>query len=177
MTFYVRSLLPPDQMIAQVRKVVRTLDANIPPESLRTMEEQVSSDFLVDRLIFQLAGAFALLATALAMMGLYAVMANSVLRRTREIGIRVAVGANPKSIRVMILREMLMILAIGLILGIPASLALSKLAENLLFGVVANDPLVAAGASLALGLAALAAACLPAWRASRIDPLNALRCE
>jgi putative ABC transport system permease protein len=177
MMFYVRSALPSSQVIAQVRKVVQALDESIPLEGLRTMEDEVTYSLIFDRLIFQLAGTLAALATALAMMGLYGVMAYSVIRRTREIGIRMAIGAKSAGIRQMVLREMMLILAIGLVLGIPAALAISKVVESQLFGVKTYDPLVVAGASLALGLAAFAAAYLPAWRASHIDPLNALRCE
>jgi predicted permease len=177
MTFYVRSALPSTQVIAQVRKVMQTLDASIPLEGLRTMEDQVKYSLTPDRVTFQLAGILAALATALAMMGLYGVMAYSVIRRTREIGIRMAIGAKPAGIRQMVLREMLLIMAVGLGLGIPAALVVSKVVQSQLFDVKIYDPLVVAGASLALGLAAFAAAYLPAWRASRIDPLIALRCE
>jgi ABC-type antimicrobial peptide transport system permease subunit len=177
MTFYVRSGLPVNQVFAQVRKVVRDLNENLLAEDLRTMKDQVSINISSDRVIFKLAGIVAGLAMALAMMGLYGVMAYSVVRRTREIGIRMAIGADATGIRLMVLREMLLILSIGLVLGIPVALAISKVAESILFGVKAYDPLVVAGASLALGLAAFASAYLPAWRASRIDPLNALRSE
>lgn len=177
MTFYVRSALPPVRLFAQVREAVRAVDADIPLEDLRTVGDQVRLSIAGDRQTFQLAGFIAVLITALAMMGLYGVMAYSVVRRTREIGIRMAIGAKPAGIRKMVMREMLLIMAVGLVLGIPAALAISKLAESRLFGVSAYDPFVLACASLALGLAAFAATFLPAWRASRIDPLRALRCE
>jgi putative ABC transport system permease protein len=177
MTYYVRSTLPLNQVIVQVRKVLRMLDANLPLDNLRTMEDQVRLNTFVTRGIAQNIGVSATLATALAMMGLYGVMAYSVIRRTREIGIRMAIGAKPARIREMVLREMLLILAIGLALGIPVGLAASKVMESLFFGVKAYDPFVVASAALALGLAAFAAAYLPAWHASRVDPLKALRSQ
>jgi putative ABC transport system permease protein len=177
MTYYVRSALPLSQAIVQVRKALRMLDANLPLDNLWTMEDQVKRNTFVARGIAQNVGTSAALATALAMMGLYGVMAYSVIRRTREIGIRLAIGAKPAGIRKMVLREMLRILVIGLALGIPVGLAASKVGESLLFGVKAYDPFVLICAVLALGLAAFAAAFLPAWRASRIDPLNTLRCD
>jgi putative ABC transport system permease protein len=176
-TFYVRSALPSDQVIAMVRKTMQSIDARILPEDLRTMKELVSRSIADNRFISQIAAILAALATAVAMIGLYGVVAYSVVRRTREIGIRMAIGEKPAGIRKMILSEMLMILAIGLMLGIPPALWISKIVEAGLFGVKAYDPLVVLSAMLVAGLASFAAAYLPAWRASRIDPLIALRCE
>jgi ABC-type antimicrobial peptide transport system permease subunit len=184
-------------MMTQVRKTLREVDAGVPPQRMRTMEDQTRINIHEDRMIFQLAGLCAVLALFLAMMGLYGVMAYSVVRRTHEFGIRMAVGAPPAGIRRMVLREMGMILIAGLVVGIPVALAICNLANsqwlgatpdstgplgdatpiNRLFGVSVFDPAVAAGASIALALAAFAAAYLPAWRASRIDPMKALRFE
>jgi ABC-type antimicrobial peptide transport system permease subunit len=141
------------------------------------MKDQVNNNISRERVMFQIAGIIAALATALVMIGLYGVMAYSVVRRTREIGIRMAIGAKPTEILNMVLREMLLILAIGLVLGILAALAISKVVESQLFGVKAHDPIVIVGAAFALAIAAFAATYLPARRASRIDPLNALRYE
>ena len=175
--FYVRSALPERQMVPQIRRVMASLDRDLPLESLRTLDEQISRNIQTDRLVLQLAGVFAVLATLLAMLGLYGVMAHSVTRRTREIGIRMALGAAPGRIRGMVMRELLWILIAGLATGVPAAMLLARYTETQLFGVKARDVAVVAGAVLALTATAVAAGFLPARRASRVNPLEALRWE
>jgi predicted permease len=177
LNFYVRSALPVDQMFQQVRRVMRGIDADLPLENLRTLEQQVRRNIRNDEIVLQLAAVFAILATLLAMLGLYGVMAHSVTRRTREIGIRIALGAQAGRIRGMVLREMLWIVGIGLGTGVPAAFFLARLTESQLFGVKANDVAVIAGATVALAATAALAAYLPARRASRVNPLRALRYE
>ncbi|HTS66711.1 MAG TPA: ABC transporter permease [Candidatus Acidoferrales bacterium] len=175
--FYVRSSLPETRMIPQVRRVLASIDRDLPPDNLRTMEEQINQNLQSDRIVLQLSAVFAILATALAMLGLYGVMAHSVTRRTREIGIRMALGAAPRRIRGMVLRELAWILGIGLITGVPVALLLSRYAKSQLFGVDAFDGAVVASAVLALAAAAAAAGYVPARRASRVSPMDALRYE
>jgi len=176
-SFYVRSELPAAQIVPQIRVVMRSIDRDVPLEDVRTLEEQVHHNIQSDELIMRLAAAFAILATVLAMLGLYGVMAHGVARRTREIGIRMALGAAPAKIRAMVMREMIWILSFGLGAGIPAALASTRLIESRLFGVPAKDLTVLAGASLLLALTAATAAYWPARRASRVNPLVALRYE
>jgi predicted permease len=175
--FYVRSALPADQTIAAIRRTMSQIDRDLPAENLRTMDEQVRRNIRTDRIVLELAGTFAVLATMLAMLGLYGVMAHSVTRRTREIGIRMALGAGPACIRGMVLREMSWIVAIGLSIGVPAAMLLAKYTESQLFGVKARDVMVMAGAVAALVVTAAAAGFLPARRASRVSPMVALRYE
>jgi putative ABC transport system permease protein len=169
--------LPADQMIPQIRNLVARFDRNLPAQGLRTLDEQVALNISNERLMVKLAAAFAILATLLAMLGLYGVMAHSVARRTREIGIRMALGASPALIRGMVMREMLWILGIGLALGVPAALGLARFTESQLYGVKPYDAAVVIGAALALSLTAAAAAYLPARRASRVSTLRALHYE
>ena len=172
-----RSFLPENQIVPQIRAVMRSIDPDVPLQDLRTLVEQIHFNIRQDELIMRLSAAFALLATALAMLGLYGVMAHGVARRTREIGIRMALGAAPGKIRSMVMRELLWIVGLGLGLGIPTALAASRVFESRLFGVRGRDAAVIAVATLLLTLTAVAAAWWPARRASRIDPLDALRYE
>jgi predicted permease len=174
---YVRGHIPVAQLAPQVRKTMANLDPDLPLEGFRTMNEQISLNIRSDRLVLQLASAFAILATLLSMLGLYGVMAHNVARRTREIGIRMALGAGRQRIHTLVLRDVLWIFATGAVLGIPAALWLSKFAESQLFGVKALDYAVLAGSITVLAFAALFAGFVPARKAATIDPISALRYE
>jgi len=177
LSFYVRTDLPPKQIVPQIRAVMRSIDPDVPLVDLRTLEDQVHYNIRNDEFIIWLASAFAVLATALAMLGLYGIMAHGVARRTREIGIRMALGAVPARIGAMILRDLVWILGCGLGAGIPAALSATRLIESRLFGVKGSDVTIIASASIVLALTAVAAAWWPARRAARVNPLEALRYE
>jgi len=177
MTYYVRTTQSPEAAVALARDRVRELDPNLPIHAVRTMEQRVSDSLIIERLIAGLSAAFGLLATLLAGIGLYGVLAYNVTGRTREIGVRVALGAQGRDVVWLVLREALLLLAVGLALGLPASLALAHYVRGQLFGVHFADPASLGLAALFLGCAASLAAFLPARRASRLDPTVALRCE
>lgn len=174
---YVRTALPVEQVIPQVRRVMSSLDRDLPLENLRTLDDQISRNIQSERLVLELAVAFAVLATLLAMLGLYGVMAFNVARRTREIGVRMALGADSGRIGGLILREVAIILAIGSIIGVPAALGLARLIRTQLFGVETGDAAVVVGAVVLLTASALLAAYLPTRRATQISPVQALRYE
>ncbi|MEW5983742.1 MAG: ABC transporter permease [Acidobacteriota bacterium] len=177
MTFYVRSALPPEQVLAAVPKIMARLDPNLPVEELRTMPEQVRENVFLDRLITILSTAFAALATLLAAIGLYGVLAYTVSLRTREIGLRMALGAGPAQVRQLVLHRVLWMTLAGAAVGVAAAAGLGTAAESLLFEIAGYDPLVLAGAALALSVVALGAGYIPARRASLIDPMGAIRYE
>jgi len=175
--YYVRTTLDPAGLLAAVPRAVAARDPNLPVEELRTMPEQIRQNTFLDRMITVLSAAFAMLATLLAAVGLYGVLAYTVSQRTREIGLRMALGADASRVRTMILRQVGMMTAVGAVIGLAASVWLGRLAQSLLFQMKGYDPVVLAGATVALALVALAAGLIPAYRASRVDPMLALRYE
>ena len=176
-TFYVKTKQEVGATVAATRREVGRLDGNLPVFGVKTLEGQINESLFNDRFLTLLSMCFALLAALLASLGLYGVMAYTVTRRSREIGIRMALGATRGIVSWLILREVVVLAAIGLAVGLPAAYGLGKFAESLLFGVKTSDPLVFAGAGLLLTTATLLGGLLPARKAASIDPLVALRCE
>jgi predicted permease len=177
LTFYARTTVEPDQILGQVPPTIARIDGNLPVEELKTLETQVRDNVFLDRIISTLSAAFAVLATTLAAIGLYGVLAYTVAQRTREIGLRMALGAGQARVRKMVLGQMTRMLAVGGVLGIVLAAALGRAAQSLLFGIEGSDPLVITGVVTLLSTIALAAALIPAHRASRVDPMDALRYE
>jgi predicted permease len=175
--FYVRTATPPQQLMPSISSVISRLDANLPVENLKTMTQQVRENVFLDRMISTLSAAFALLATVLAAIGLYGVLAYTVAQRTREIGVRMALGADGGRVRRMVLRQVALITVIGSAIGLAGAFALGRGAESLLFEMQGHDPIVFTSAAFVLALVAFAAGFLPAQKAARIDPMVALRYE
>jgi predicted permease len=176
-TFYVRTAAEPLSLISTLRKETAAAVSGLALFEPRTVEDHLDQSVASDRLLAVLCCAFGLLAALLAGIGLYGVMAWNVARRTREIGIRMALGAPRSGVLRMVQRESAVLAVAGIALGLPLALALSRLVESLRFGLNANDPLVYASAALLLLAVALAAGFLPARKAARTDPLVALRYE
>jgi predicted permease len=177
MTAYVRTDLPPDQMFPVLRGTVQRLNPALPIYLMKTEERQRDDSLAVEMLAAQLSGAFGVLATVLAAVGLYGVMAFVVARRTREIGIRVALGADGGNVIWLVMREVLLLAGAGVAVGLPAALAVTRLVSSQLYGVTPNDPATIVLATGGVAGIALLSGFLPARRATRVDPLTAIRCE
>jgi ABC-type antimicrobial peptide transport system permease subunit len=163
--------------VRAIRGTMHEIDPNLPVEDLKTMPQQVHENVFLDRMISTMSAAFAVLATLLAAVGLYGVLAYSVAQRTREIGVRMALGADSGRVRAMVLRQVGVMTLVGGIIGIGGAVALGRGAQSLLYELKGTDPVVFALAALALLAVSFAAGYLPAARASRIDPIQALRYE
>jgi predicted permease len=174
---YVRTAREPESAFGSIRQAMHDLDANIPLYNPRTLEGQADQSLLNERLIATLSTAFGALATLLAVVGLYGVMAYTVARRTREIGVRMALGAASGDVVWLVMREVLVLVGSGVGLGLAAAWALNRIVSSQLYGVTANDPATIAGAIAALAAVAMAAGYVPAYRATRVNPVLALRYE
>jgi predicted permease len=176
-TFHIRTAADPTGVIAAVRQAAREIDSNLPLYNIKTLATQVDESLVQERLIGAVSSFFGLLALLLAAIGLYGIMAYAVNQRTHEIGIRMALGAQRGAVLRMVLRQGMKLVIIGAGLGLAASFAATRIIANHLFGVTATDPVTFVGAPLLLLAVALLACFMPARRATKVDPLVALRCE
>jgi len=176
-TFYVRATEASAGIFNMIRNEVKQLDGAMPVYEMKTLQGQLDETLLTDRLIALLSAGFGLLATLLASIGLYGVMAFIVARRKKELGIRLALGAEPSGLVWIIMREVLLLLVIGLAVGIPTAIGLGRYVSSQLYGIQPNDPWIAVSAMVLLTMVSAAAGLIPARRASQIDPILALRYE
>ncbi len=175
--FYLRTATPPEQTFAMVRQAIKQIDPGLAVDAMRTMENQIDETLSNERMIELLAISFGFLATLLAGVGLYGVLAYSTAQRTREIGIRIALGASRFGISQLVLNDVLRLAGLGVAVAIPCSVLIGRLLQSQLFGVSATDPVTLGAVVLLIGIVALMAALVPARRASSVDPTTALRAE
>ncbi len=177
MVYELRTSLDPASLTPVLRRVVQSIDPDLPIIDVRTQREQINATMQIERLFAALTVGFGVLALALACVGIYGIMAYSVANRRNEIGIRLALGALPSQVRTMILRESTWLTAAGIVAGLAAALALTRLVKSMLFGIEPHDPATLIGGVMILLLVALAASWIPARRAAGVQPMEALRHE
>jgi predicted permease len=175
--FYLRTAIEPPQIAQQIRTVVASLDPNLPIKDLKTMQNQIDENLVAEHLLSTLTASFAGLATLLAAIGLYGVLAFNISRRTREIGIRMALGAETGHVRGLVLREVAWMLLVGTAAGVMSGAGAGRLIRTQLYGLQYWDLSIYFSAVAVLWIIALAAAYIPAWRATKVDPMTALRYE
>ncbi len=176
-TYIVRTQMPPEAITPSLRAAVQKIDSNLPLMDIRTQQQQIDATTQQERVFASLTAGFGLLALALACVGIYGIMAYTVSQRTNEIGIRLALGAERRQVRGMVLREAGWLAALGVVAGLAVALGLVQLVKSMLYGLKPADPISFAGAGCLLLSVALTAAWLPALRASRVEPMEALRHE
>ncbi len=176
-TFYARTRSASTSAFTQIRGELHALDPGIPVYQMKTVEGQLDETLLTDRLIAMMSAGFGLLATVLASVGLYGVMAFVVARRRKEMGLRLALGADPGHVVWLVMQEVLVLLGLGLAVGVPAAIGLGRLVGSQLYGIQPNDPWMALTTVALLAFVSAAAGFIPAYRAGRTDPNLALRCE
>jgi predicted permease len=177
LTYIVRTPMKAEAIVPSLRAAVQHIDPNLPLLDIRTQRQQIDADLQQERIFASLSTGFGLLALTLACVGIYGIMAYTVAQRTNEIGIRLALGARRGQVRGMVLRESGWLAVAGVAIGISVALGLGRLVESLLYGVKAADPLSVLGAGLLLLAVALSSGWIPARRASRLEPMDALRHE
>ena len=165
------------QMVTAVRTALRAVDPEVPPAQIRDMQSVVTASVADRRLNMVLMGSFGVLALTLAAIGIYGVMAYQVVQRTREMGVRLALGATPDRVRALVVRDGMRLVAVGLAIGAAGALALSRFVSHLLFGVEARDLATLAASACLLAVVGFVASYIPARRATRVDPMLALRAE
>jgi len=174
---YVRTARRPEQAFSGIRRVVNGLDPNLPLFQMKTIETQMEESLITERLVATLSTGFGALATVLAAIGLYGVMAYIVAQRTREIGVRMALGASARDVVKLVMRDVFILTGIGIAIGLPAAWGLTRMVRSQLYGIQPNDTLTIAAATLGIAFVALLAGYVPALRATRVDPMRALRWE
>ena len=177
MTLEVRTAADPAEMTATVRKELLAVEKNLPIFGVKTLTQQVQDSLGEQRMVARLTTLFGLLALLLAAVGLYGVMSYSVARRTSEIGIRMALGAQRGDVTRLVLRETMTLVSVGVALGLAGALGAGRVLSSLLFGLAPTDPAAFAAATLLLTAVAALASYVPARRASQVDPMAALRYE
>ncbi len=175
LTYQIRTQTKPEATVPALRRIVHAADPALPLVNVRTQEDQIDSDLADERLLVSLTSVFGLLALVLASVGIYGVMAYSVAQRTREIGIRMALGAIPRQILAMVLREASSLSAAATALGLGASLLVTRFVKAMLFGIAPSDPTTMWGAAVLLLIVVLGASWIPARRAASVQPMEALR--
>jgi predicted permease len=177
LNFYVRSNVPPERIVSMIRPLVARIDGTLPVENLKLMTTQAQATVALDRLIAVLSGGFAALATFLAAIGLFGVLSYTIMQQRREIGVRVALGADVRRVQRMVLGLVGRMTVIGITAGVIAALGLGRLAQSMLFKVEGVDPVVMVCAAAGAAVVAIGAGIVPARRAARVDPMAALRTE
>jgi ABC-type antimicrobial peptide transport system permease subunit len=175
--YEVRTFADSAAVATSLRQAAKEVAASLPPIEINSMSQLVDESLETDRFIQQLSEAFGVLAMLLAAIGLYGIMAYTVARRTRDIGIRLALGAEPSGVLWQVLRETLVLVSVGIAIGVPVALAGTQLVRGMLYGLNFADPVAVLFAAILLGAAAALAGFLPARRAAKIDPMVALRYE
>ncbi len=174
---YVRTARQPEQTFSSIRQVVNNLDPNLPVFQMKTIQAQMEESLITERLVATLSSGFGILATLLAAIGLYGVMAYMVAQRTREIGVRMALGAASGDVLWLVMKDVVILAAIGIAIGLPAAWGLTRMVKSQLYGIQPNDTLTIVAATLGIACVALLAGYVPARRATHVDPMHALRWE
>jgi ABC-type antimicrobial peptide transport system permease subunit len=177
LVYELQTEVQPESLLPALRNVIRQIDPDLPLINIRTEDQQIDDDLVQERLFVTLTSGFGVLSLLLAAVGIYGIMAYSVANRTSEIGIRLALGAQPRQVRRMILRESTWLTVAGIVVGVVVAFGCTRLIRSMLYGVAPSDPLtLGAGVGLLLGIA-LAATWIPARRAASVQPMEALRHE